>query len=51
MLKQTNINFMLKSCSGKINKTSYDDSGKQMKQTSFTEKKPGSKPSQKSNSL
>ena len=29
---------MSKSCSGKINKTLYDDSGKQMKQISFTEK-------------
>ena len=29
---------MLKSCSGKINKTRYDDPGKLMKQTSFTVK-------------
>ena len=36
MLKQTNINIMSKSCSGKINKTRYDDLGKLMKQTSFT---------------
>ena len=27
---------MSKSCSGKINKTRYDDLGKQMKQISFT---------------
>ena len=32
---------MLKSCSGKINKTRYDDSGKLMKQTSFTVKNLG----------
>ena len=32
---------MSKSCSGKINKTKYDDPGKPMKQTSFTVKKPG----------
>ena len=32
---------MSKSCSGKINKTSYDDPGKPMKQTSFTVKKLG----------
>ena len=38
---------MSKSCSGKINKTSYDDPGKQMKQTSFTVNKPGGKPSRK----
>ena len=35
------------SCNGKINKTRYDDLGKPMKQTSFTVKKPGGKPSQK----
>ena len=29
---------MSKSCSGKINKIRYDDSGKPMKQTSFTVK-------------
>ena len=29
---------MSKSCSGKINKTRYDDLGKLMKQTSFTVK-------------
>ena len=29
---------MSKSCSGKINKTRYDDPGKLMKQTSFTAK-------------
>ena len=29
---------MLESCSGKINKTRYDDLGKPMKQTSFTVK-------------
>ena len=38
MLKQTNINIMSKSCSGKINKTRYDDPGKSIKQTSFTVK-------------
>ena len=38
---------MLKSRSGKINKTRYDDPGKLMKQTSFTVKKPRGKPSQK----
>ena len=32
---------MSKSCSGKINKTRYDDPRKLMKQTSFTIKKPG----------
>ena len=32
---------MSKSCSGKINKTRYDDSGKPMKQTSFTVKNLG----------
>ena len=47
MLKQTNINIMSKSCSEKINKTKYDNLEKPMKQTSFTEKKPGGKPSQK----
>ena len=41
MLKQTNINIMSKSCSGKINKTRYDDPGKPMKQTSFTVKNLG----------
>ena len=41
MLKQTNINIMSKSCSGKINKTRYDDLGKPMKQTSFTVKNLG----------
>ena len=41
MLKQTNINIMSKSCSKKINKTSYDDPGKPMKQTSFTVKNLG----------
>ena len=45
--KQTNINIMSESCSGKINKTRYDDLGKPMKQTSFTIKKPGRKLSQK----
>ena len=29
---------MSKSCSGKINKTRYDDLGKPMKQTNFTVK-------------
>ena len=38
---------MSKSCSGKINKIRYDDLGKPMKQTSFTVKKPGGKPSRK----
>ena len=38
---------MSKSCSGKINKTSYDDPGKQIKQTSFKVNKPGGKPSRK----
>ena len=47
MLKQTNINIMSKSCSKKINKTRYDDSGKPIKPTSFTVKKPGEKPFQK----
>ena len=32
---------MLKLCSGKINKTIYDDLGKPMKQTSFTVKNLG----------
>ena len=32
---------MSKSCSGKINKTRYDDPGKPMKQTSFTVKNLG----------
>ena len=32
---------MSKSCSGKINKTRYDDLGKSMKQTSFTVKNLG----------
>ena len=41
MLKQTNINIISKSCSGKINKTRYDDLGKPMKQTSFTVKNLG----------
>ena len=41
MLKQININIMSKSCSGKINKTRYDDLGKSMKQTSFTVKNLG----------
>ena len=38
---------MLKSCSGTINKTRYDNPEKPMKQTSFTVKKPGGKPSRK----
>ena len=38
---------MSKTCSRKINKTRYDDPGKPMKQTSFTVKKLGGKPSQK----
>ena len=41
---------MSKSCSGKVNKTRYDNTGKPMKQTSFTvkkKKKPEGKPSQK----
>ena len=36
---------MSKPCSGKINKTKYDDPGKPMKQTSFTIKNLGGKPS------
>ena len=32
---------------GKVNNTRYDDLEKPMKQTSFTVKKPGGKPSQK----
>ena len=32
---------MSKSCSGKINKTKYDNLGKPMKQTSFTVKNLG----------
>ena len=36
MNKQTNINIISKLCRGKINKTRYDDSGKPLKQTSFT---------------
>ena len=32
---------MSKSCSGKINKTRYDDAGKPMKQTCFTVKNLG----------
>ena len=35
------------SCSGKINKTRYDDLGKPIKQTSFTVKKLERKPSRK----
>ena len=38
MLKQTNVNIMSKSCSGKINKIRYDEPGKPMKQTNFTVK-------------
>ena len=38
---------MSKSCSGKINKTRYDDQGKPMKQTSFIVKNPMGKPSRK----
>ena len=39
---------MLISCTAeKVNKTKYDDSGKLMKQISFTVKKSGGKPSQK----
>ena len=33
--------------SGIVNKTRYDDSGKPIKQTSFTVKKPREKPSRK----
>ena len=33
--------------SGKVNKTIYDDLGKPMKQTSFTVKRLGGKPSRK----
>ena len=32
---------------GKVNKIRYDDPGKLMKQTNFTVKKPGGKPSRK----
>ena len=39
--KQTNINIMSELCSGKINKTRYDDLGKPMKQTSFIVKNLG----------
>ena len=42
---------MSKSCSGKINKTRYDDPRKPMKPTSFTVKKPGGKPSWKQSSI
>ena len=42
---------MSKSCSGKINKTRYDDPGKPMKQTSFTVKKLGGKPSRKQSTI
>ena len=38
---------MSKLCSGKVNKTIYDNSGKPMKQTSFTVKNLGGKPSRK----
>ena len=41
---------MSKSCSKKINKTRYDDSGKPMKQISFIVKNLGGKPSQKKQS-
>ena len=41
MLKQTNIDIMSKSCSGKINKTRYDNPEKPMKQTSFKVKNLG----------
>ena len=47
MLKQTDINIMSISCTEKVNKTRYDDSGKPMKQTSFTVKNLGGKPSWK----
>ena len=38
---------MSKTCSGKINKTRYDDLGKPMKQTSFTVKNLGGNLSEK----
>ena len=38
---------MSKLCNGKVNKTRYDNPRKLMKQTNFTVKKPGGKPSQK----
>ena len=38
---------MSKLCSGKVNKTRYDNSEKLIKQTSFTVKNPGGKPSRK----
>ena len=43
--------MMSKSCSGKINKTRYDDPGKPMKQTSFTVKKTWGETFPKSNPL
>ena len=45
--KKKNINIMSISCSGKINKTRYDDPRKPIKQTSFTVKNLGGKPFQK----
>ena len=42
---------MSKSCSGKINKTRYDDSGKPMKQTSFTVKNLGGNLSKKQSTI
>ena len=51
MLKQTNINIMLISCSGKVNKIRYDDLGKPMKQTSFTIKKLGGNLSEKQSTI
>ena len=42
---------MSKSCSGKINKTRYDDLGKLMKQTSFTVKNLGGNISKKQSTI
>jgi len=41
LLKHTYINIMSKSCSGKINKTRYDNTGKPVKQISFIVKNLG----------
>ena len=42
---------MSKLCSGKINKTRYDDPGKPMKQTSFTIKNLGGNPPEKKSTI
>ena len=49
--KQTNINIISESCSGKINKTRYDDLGKPMKQTSFIVKNLGGTLSKKQSTI